>query len=512
MLNLSIHRKSLLSLFLLILLFSCSMEDDIVTDLDEDSSASNSVMVSNPTWTASTLLGKQDTGENADDLIANSTFSGVVKITFGTEIKIENPYEAGKVDVSVTGGDVTVTSTISEVEYELSGSSTNGSVKIYSEKKFKLTLAGLSLTNSDGPALNIQSGKRVFVILKDNTTNTLKDGTAYATAPNEEDQKATFFSEGQLIFSGTGELVLEGNYKHALASDDYIRVIDGNITITKAASDGIHTNDAFIADGGKFNIKASSDGIEVEEGFLIVNKGDFELNVVDDALVASYEEGDPAIDPYLIINGGTFVINTTEGEGIESKSTVTINAGTIVAKTVDDAINAGTAIYINGGKIFAQSTGNDAIDSNGVIGISGGITIAIGSRDPEGGFDADRSNFSITGGLVLGLGGTTSSPTASTSDLYSVVADGGIANQIIHIETTAGEDILTFLAPTSNNTLLFASEKLKAGTSYSLYLGGSVTDGSHSNGLYESGTYTKGTLSKTFTPSAKITQIGGRIF
>lgn len=156
------------------------------------------------------------------------------------------------------------------------------------------------------------------------------------------------------------------------------------------------------------NVK--SDGIEAEEGFIVINNGIFNITCDDDGIAASYEEGDAAIDPYVVINGGTFNIKTTEGEGIESKSSLTINKGKLTINTKDDALNAGKSIVINGGDIYCVSTGNDAIDSNGTITVTGGTVVAIGANSPEGSFDCDGNTFKITGGFLLGMGGTTSSP------------------------------------------------------------------------------------------------------
>mgnify|MGYP000429392373 CR=1 FL=1 len=80
-------------------------------------------------------------------------------------------------------------------------------------KSPSLRLRTYSLTNGSGAAINIQSGKRVFVELKAGTENNLTDASAYSTVDGE-DEKACFFSEGQLIFSGTGALTVTGNYKH----------------------------------------------------------------------------------------------------------------------------------------------------------------------------------------------------------------------------------------------------------------------------------------------------------
>lgn len=496
-------RNLALSLLLLVTAAACSKSDS------ESSSPGSSSTIDSTSIVSGTAEGSTETGADDDDLIENSSFTSTVTINFGSTIAITNPLASAGVAITQSGSLVTITSTAKAVEYILTGTTTNGGVKIYSDNKFKLTLNGATITNSTGPAINIQSKKRAFLVLADNTTNTLTDGSTYATST--EDQKGTIFSEGQLIFSGTGTLNVKGNYKHGIVSDDYIRIRSGNITITGTATDGIHTNDAVIVDGGTINITSSSDGIEADEGHIIINAGTINITAADDGIAASYEEGDTSIDPYIVINGGTINITTTEGEGIESKSTLTINNGYIVTKTADDGLNAGTAININGGYVYSYSTGNDAMDSNGTFTITGGKVIAIGSRAPEAGFDCDARTFKITGGIVVGTGGATSSPTASVSPVRSVIMGSGNANQLIHIEAADGTEALTFLSPTSYSTLLFASSKLKANTTYNVYTGGSVTDGISFQGLYTSGTYTPGTKGSSFTTSSVVTQTGGSI-
>lgn len=500
----------LTTLLLLAVLLGCSKEkeDEIIGD-DGNGEASSSIVIDSTTVSKGTAEGNTGTAANEDDILANSTFSSTVTIAFGNTVTITNPLAASGVSIVETNGDVVVTSSASEVEYVLSGTTTNGSVKIYSDKKYKLTLNGVNITNTDGPAINLQSGKRAFVVLNDNTTNTLADGVTY-TAIGTEDMKATLFSEGQLIFSGNGSLSLKGNYKHAICSDEYVRVISGNIAITSAKSDGIHTNDAFIADGGTITMATSGDGIQCEEGYIVINNGTFNLNVVDKGITASYD-ADATIDPYLTINGGTITINSSAGEGIESKSVMTINNGTITTKTADDGLNAGTFIYINGGNIYAYSTSNDAIDSNGKITVTGGKVIAVGASAPEEGFDCDRNTFKITGGILVGVAGATSTPTASVSSQASVILGGGTLNQLISIQSADGAEALTFLVPRTFTTMLFSSPKLKVSTTYKIFTGGSVANGSSFNGLYTSGTYSGGTQSSTFTTSSLVTKVSGSI-
>lgn len=490
-------------LFLGILIVSCSKDSD--SSEDETSATTDPVTIS-AAVTKGTAEGSSETGANSDDLLANSTFSSTVKITFnGTSATVENAVTG--VTVAISGADVTVTSTVAEVAYEVTGTTTDGMLKIYSDKKYKLTLNGVSIKNNDGPAVNIQSGKRAFVVITG--TNTLEDGTVYAIST--EDQKGTFFSEGQLIFSGTGALNITGNNKHGIAADDYVRVQSGTITITKAASDGIHTNDGVYIDGGTLNIKASSDGIEAEEGPIVINSGTITINAADDGITASYDT-DNTIDPYVVINGGTITITTTGtgGEGIESKSTLTINDGTIYIKAIDDGINAGDAIYINGGNIVSYSTTNDGIDSNGTLTVTGGKIFAIGAKSPEEGFDCDNNTFKITGGILIGAGGATSSPTASVSSQASVILGSGNVETIYSVLDSDNGEVMTFKSPASFTTLLLSSSKFSSGKTYKLVTVSSVSNASEFNGLYLGGTFSNPVLSSSFTLTSMVTKIGGK--
>ncbi len=494
------------TLVIILMASACSKKNDTT---DSTTTTGGTATISDTGIASGTAEGSTEKGANADDLIENSTFNSTISINFGTTNTITNPLSAAGVTITENGGDITITSTATGVEFLLSGTTTNGSVKIYSEKKFKTTLNGVNITNNDGPAINIQSSKRNFMVINANTTNSLTDGTTYATST--EDQKGTIFSEGQIIFTGTGNLNIKSNYKHGIVSDDYVRIISGNITVTGAASDGIHANDAVVIDGGTINLTANADGIQAEEGHIIINDGTINIVVVEDGITASYEGTDATILPYVNINGGTVTVKSTKGEGIESKSILTINKGTVVTNTYDDGLNASTAIYINGGMVYSNATNNDAMDSNGTFTITGGIVIAAGAGAPEAGIDCDAKTLKITGGLVVGISGATSGPTASVTTVRALVMGSGAANTIVHIESADGTEALTFLAPKSFSTLLFASAKLKATTSYNIYTGGSVTNGTSFNGLYLTGTYNKGTKGSSFTTTNVVTQIGGSI-
>ncbi|NDW19788.1 carbohydrate-binding domain-containing protein [Dysgonomonas sp. 216] len=286
---------------------SCSKDDDNLDDDNNNNNNNNGGDIDDPFDT------------NSKDTI----FVNAVVIEFSEDIvTVKNPYENQGVEVSVDGGDVVVNSTVTstEVNYVLSGKHSDAMFKVYSDYKFGIGLNGVSLINSDGPAINIQSGKRASVYLVGETNNRLIDNNIYTS--NSEDMKGTFFSEGQLIFKGSGNLILKGYNRHAICSDDYIQIDGGNITIRSAYKDGIHSNEYFEMNGGAVNITATSNGIECEKGYIELNKGNIVIKSDEDAIIASYKGSDSAITPYVKIGNPNINITTTGQKSMGVKSTI----------------------------------------------------------------------------------------------------------------------------------------------------------------------------------------------
>ncbi len=374
---------------------------------------------------------------------------------------------ADGVTITADGTDITVVSTTKKVQYILSGTCQDGCFKVYSDYKFVLQLNALTLHNPSGPAINIQKGKTmeddggyphksVYVLLTDNTTNTLSDGSNYAQSVTidgiAEDQKACFFSEGQLLFSGAGTLNIIGNNRHAIRSDDYIRLRNSVvINATAIGEDAINGNEYLIVDGGTYNLTVS----------------------------AAKGKGFKA-DTILIAGGETHITCTgSSAEGIEADY-LTINDGLIECLAKDDGINADKSIIINGGYIYTRGTNNDGLDSNGTITITGGVVVAVGTQTPEEGIDCDQNNFTITGGIILGIGGASSTPTANTSTQPSLLYGGSCTTKSrISLLDSDGNIVLSYLPETTLNqmTLLLSTPAMQQGVSYTLVSGGTYTAG-----------------------------------
>lgn len=311
-----------------------------------------------------------------------------VKITFsGSSVTVNNPMAGAGVVVTTSGTDVVINSTVAdnEVSYLLSGTSTDGSVKLYSSFKSIIILNGLNLTNNDGPAINNQSTKRTTVVLASGTSNSLVDGLTYASSI--EDQKGAFFSEGQLIFSGTGSLTVKGNYGHGICSDDYIEIEGGVIAISDAVKDGIHAKDHFNLEAGAVTVAASADAVECESGKIKVEGGSLT------ATVATADAKGIKCDSALTVSGGSInlTVNGNQAKGLKSGGIMNLSGGTIVVNTSGaavtsvsgtgyevsycTAIKCDTTINLSGSNITITATGvgGKGISSDENINISGGV-------------------------------------------------------------------------------------------------------------------------------------------
>jgi hypothetical protein len=343
-----------------------------------------------------------------------------------------------------------------------------------------------------------------------------------------------------LIIRGSGSLDVTANTKHAIASDDHVRLREGGVVLNAYEKDGVRVNDAFVMDGGSLTISSSvGRGIKVEGkeddetplGFIAINDGDLNINTYDKAITAAWEsdeDGDTATleddpDPRVTINGGTIRItttgpaenkwDTTDGdpvpEGIESKSDMVINAGELHIETTDDSLNGINSITINGGYLSITSSDKDAIDANGPLTINGGVIIAGGAGAPEGGMDNDQNTFAVTGGTFVAFGGNNSTPTASATTQNTVVL-GSINSGLLTVKDSSGNIAIAYEMPETASVLV-TSPDFQTGVSYSIYNGGQI--GSYSenfNGLYlDPASHTNGTETDSFTINSTVTELGG---
>jgi len=495
---------------------------------------------------------------DAADVVANTEFSSTIAIDFTANTAQAAPADAQTItsdgvsllsadDKSVvitkTDNGVTVNSTVAgNVRYDLSGE-LDGTLSVSSDSAYQLYLDGVAITGTTGPALDLQSTQKAFIVSAPGTTSTLAD-----SATRTMTMKAALYGKGPMVFSGDGTVSVTGSYKHGIFSNDYIRVRGGTLNVAVSAKDAVRSVNAFIFDDGDLTITATgtttddeSKGIKVEgsettgtgRGFVVVNGGHITVTSVGKAMTAGWDIDEDATttttaddpSPYAEISSGIITLTTTgtpyeyvadgatvscSPEGIEAKSVLTINSGYLTINTTDDALNAGSSATINGGYVYCASSDNDAIDSNGPLTIAGGVVVAIGSHAPEGPFDCDNNAFLISGGTFVGIGGTTSRPTATQN---TVVLGSRQAGSTVSIGAGDGTSAFSYTVPQACETVVLSSPDIKTGTAYAVYTGGTVTADNVFNGLYLGNLgQAGGTAGNSFTVSSSITKLGGMYF
>ncbi len=410
--------------------------------------------------------------------------SSIVEIKYnGSDAEIINPFAFEGVEVTKNGADVIVTSTsTSEITYELTGTTTVGSLKVYSDKKIILNLNNASITNDDGAAINIQTGKKCTVNLIG--TSTLIDAASYTTVSGE-DQKGCFFSEGQLVFTGSGTLNVTGNYKHGICSDDYIDIQSGAVNIIKAANDGIRTNDYFLMTGGALTTAATGDGIDGDAGYIQIDGGT--MNVT----VSTADTKGIKCDSIITVNGGniTLTVPAAQGKGFKTKQSMTVNGGTITANmTGDVAIISNDPSYCS-----AIKADVDFVQTNGTINIThsgaGGKGISA-----DGNVNLQGGTLSVT---VTGGNGTYTN-TSGVIDNYAPTCISADNN----VNVSGGNVTLNVKANSAKGIKSDVNTTISGGTITGTLTGSSVVvnyDPSHCTLIKCDGNYTQngGTISAT---------------
>lgn len=330
---------------------------------------------------ALTMLSCSKDDDNMDDdditVIPQPVF---VDVTYqGSNATVSIPAEAKGVICSTgTASDVVLTlapGDSTEYIYRIKGTSPSGSLTINSDYKLTMLLAGVNLTSTTAtPAININCGKRISLILQEETENTLADNP---TNPI----KGAFYAKGHVEIEGGGTLNVEGKYHHAIAVKEYLRLkkTTGTINILGAAGDGIHC--------GKGQIDTPDDN------YFRINGGTLNFHNVQGDLIDCDDYGN------AYINGGTINLNveTSEGKGLKADSLIYMNGGTInlnVSGASAIGIQANYDAQLTGGTITGSVSG---YSSTGIRGNNSKSSITV----LNGGYlhlNGTSINLSVTGG------------------------------------------------------------------------------------------------------------------
>ncbi|WP_043564167.1 carbohydrate-binding domain-containing protein [Actinomyces israelii] len=378
---------------------------------------------------ADILAANADTSEaaaaatSADSAGAYDSSAATIITASGSSVKVSG---TGTGNVTTDGADGATATITGSGTYVVSGTLDDGQIVVDADDAdVRLVLAGTSITNADGPAIDIQDAGSAVMVLAEGTTNTLADGPAYADT-GEDAATAALYSSDTLTITGTGSLDVTGSYKDGISSKNGLGITGGPTITVNAADDGVRGKDYLLVSSGRLTVTAGDDGLKSSEdddetkGFVALGAAAVTVVSGDDGVSATTDVTVDGTTLSITAGGGQASATVSDqgpGQGgpergapgqdqsagsAEEDSTPSpkgINAGVAYAQdsgsvTIDAADEGlqGAFVNVNGGSLDIAS-GDDGVNaSNGDSTIEG-----YESADSE---SDDGSALTISGGQV----------------------------------------------------------------------------------------------------------------
>lgn len=428
--------------------------------------------------------GADVVGSDKDIFYELNTFNNIVTVIYnGDSATVES--NNSSIKSHVTGAYVCLDMTsASGVEVVVKGKSSDGGLKIYSENKYKLTLNGVDITSKRGPAINSQAGKRVYLHIANGTTNRLTDCASYQddhytlAGSTNEDRKGALFTEGHIIVSGYGALVVAGKYKHAIVTDGYYYQRPGStVVVTEAVKNGIHVKgdstdgigvkfvggliDATVSgtagksikcdidiviEGGRLNLSTSgnatydSESKDTSSASCLKSNTNIHIKGGQHSFTSSGTGGKGiSVDANLVIDGGDIDIATSGSQykyssqltsspkGIRADGNITINGGNLNISVTgksegSEGLESKNTITFNGGDVIINSY-DDGINASTAMVVNGGRVYARATNND--GIDSNGT-ITINGGIFIGVGTYNPEGGVDVDNSRSLFINGGV--------------------------------------------------------------------------------------
>ena len=333
-------------------------------------------------------------------------------------------------------------------------------------------------------------------------------------------------NEAVIVTGGVVNINVTGTADKGISTDGEVRIEGGRTTIFTSggyeydsdendysACSGIKADSVININGGELNIKSTGTGGKGLNCDDEININDGVVRIITTGKRQKDSKGSVSpkgikADGKINVSGGQTQVRlegTGDGtEGIESKSEIHIEAGTIESYSYDDAINSAGNLYIDGGYVYARSYNNDAIDANKNLYINGGVVIAEGAGQPECGLDAaEQYKAYINGGTVIAIGGGMQA-IDSSSKQASIAISASMGMKVGILD--GSKAILAYTTPSSNSgtALMISSPSFKSGSSYTLRAGCEVSGGTSFYNLTTGCTIGSGSQSLDVTASTGV--------
>jgi len=304
-------------------------------------------------------------------------------------------------------------------------------VDVSKEKKVELCLNGAWIK---GGINVISAPKNVTIVACECSVNIVSE----SSAADETTTKAAIYSKEDLKFKGTGALYVVSDNNRGIHSSDDIEISEISLYVISGGN-GIHGKDSVTIESGSVYIKTGEDGIKTTnsedegKGFVLISGGTVTIIAAEDGIQASNYISVTGGDLNITAGGGytastkahtddfgfggsrggqqgggkggwgnqggkssgqsssaAAATNEVSKKGIKAVNEITIDGGTVVIDSADDAIHSDKNTTVNGGTITV-SAGDDGVHAGSILTITGGKTTVTTSYE---GFEGTVVNIS----------------------------------------------------------------------------------------------------------------------
>ena len=227
---------------------------------------------------------------------------------------------------------------------------------------------------------------------------------------------------------------------HAIHCAGTVNITGGELNLTSQKGKGISAHGDVVIDAGVINVLKASEGLESKANFTI-NGGKINIVGSDDGINAGG-------------TGGRDAVNRQDPDA-ETGHDLVITGGEIFVNAAGDGLDANGKMIITGGNIIVEgptNNGNGALDSGGVIKVDGGTLIALGASGMAEAPDSDSKQPS-----------------------FRLITNDNIpSGSNIVIKNAKGEEIYSYTTIKTGNSIVFSSDELVVGETYTVTIGENV--------------------------------------
>lgn len=299
------------------------------------------------------------------------------------------------------------------------------------------------------------------------------------TQTEESDDSEDTSSKGikadwMLDISG-GEVTVNST-DHAIHCTSDINITGGTLNLSSESKKGISGHGDVTIDDGDITITKSTEGIESKK-ILTINGGNIDITASDDG----FNSGGTGANQNGGFGGGTNMQSGQQGgrgqigrrnsNGQDGNQMTPPNMQQAEGNEQDSEHH----IQINGGniKIVADA---DGIDSNGSLFINGGtVTVDAQATGAESAFDTDDA-FIVNGGTIIGVSGSGMDESPNSYSAQNVIlaytTSQISAGDEVKITDSNGKTIAEYTAVKGGSKIVYSSDKLKTGETYTVYASG----------------------------------------